>query len=112
LRVGGADGEVVRDLIDLDGDGRPELVSSTPWTAGHEYWKVWWNSGDGFAPAVEVPAPRSSLRTGGRNTPDRNIRSDLFDLNGDGLVDVVVAAGTDGPSCPGGIGSGYSWKVW
>jgi RHS repeat-associated protein len=112
LRLGGPDGEVVRDLIDLDGDGRPELVSSTPWTATHEYWKVWWNSGDGFAPAEEVPAPRSSLRTGGRNTPDRNIRSDLFDLNGDGLVDVVVAAGTDGPSCPGAIGSGYSWKVW
>ena len=92
-----------RDTIDLDGDGRPDHVDTRTWTVGNPRWRVRFNTGQGFAARVDVPAPHAWIRNGGPNSADRTIRTDLFDVNGDGLPDKVVAGGSAG---------GWHWDVW
>jgi RHS repeat-associated protein len=92
-----------RDTLDLDGDGRPDHIDARIWTGGSPRWRVRFNTGQGFAARVDVPAPHAWIRNGGPNSGDRTIRTDLFDLNGDGLPDKVVARGNSG---------GWYWDVW
>jgi RHS repeat-associated protein len=71
--------------IDLDGDGRPDLVlgnaDSFTWFPSRE---------DGFGGPIEVPYPKGS---GALPTINADLAVDLFfaDMNGDGLVDLVHA---------------------
>jgi RHS repeat-associated protein len=100
LRRGDSEtGEVTRDLIDLDADGLPDAVHAQSATI----WQVRWNTGASLAPAVSISAPLRHIRIGGNDSGDRTIRSDLFDLNGDGLPDKVAVAQDTG---------GYYWRVW
>jgi RHS repeat-associated protein len=92
-----------RDTIDLDGDGRPDHVDARIWSPSSPRWRVRYNTGQGFAARVDIPAPHAWLRNGGPNSADRTIRTDLFDLNGDGLPDKVIARGNSG---------GWHWDVW
>lgn len=83
----GQPGDVLRDLIDINGDGLPDLVDATGWsTTG--LWSVFLNRGDGFEAApLSWPAPFPFLRdvaNGGRHT-----FVDTFDLDGDGSVDML-----------------------
>ncbi|HZP40480.1 MAG TPA: SpvB/TcaC N-terminal domain-containing protein [Candidatus Binatia bacterium] len=114
LRAGDADGAIVRDVVDVNGDGRPDLVGTAGWSASHTWWHVRYNQGCtagprgpvcGFADGVPFFAPYGAIRDGGVDTADRNIRSDFFDVNGDGLPDKVVAKGNDD-------GRGAHWNVW
>lgn len=114
LRAGNAAGAIVRDLVDVNGDGRPDLLGTSGWSPSNTYWHVRYNQGCvggpgattcGFAADVRFFAPYGAIRDGGADTPDRNIRSDFFDVNGDGLPDKVVAKGDDD-------GRGAHWNVW
>jgi RHS repeat-associated protein len=103
---------VTLDLIDLNADGRPDLVDSTPTSNGK--WNVRWNLGGGaFSANDEIAAPWQCIRIGGPGTDNRNITRDIFDLNGDGLVDVVSAQGnTAYGSCqPGPTQTCWHWNV-
>jgi RHS repeat-associated protein len=92
-----------RDTVDLDGDGRPDHIDTRVWSSSNPRWRVRYNTGQGFAARIDVPAPTAWLRNGGPNSGDRTIRTDLFDLNGDGLPDKVTAQGNS---------NGWHWDVW
>jgi RHS repeat-associated protein len=98
-------GGVTRDLVDLNGDGRPESVYTGNWTTAHRRWSVQWNTGHGFTAPEEIWAPHGYVRVGGPDTPEMNVQSDLFDVNGDGLPDKVSAVGNPD-------GAGWRWRVW
>jgi RHS repeat-associated protein len=100
LRAVDAGGTLVRrDLVDLDGDGRPDLVDATQHTAASPYWRVHRNTGTGFASTPTLfRAPKNRLSrtvtSGGRY----HLVFGPNDMNGDGLVDFVdtQSAATDG----------------
>jgi RHS repeat-associated protein len=74
--------------IDLDGDGRPDLVLSQ---ADRFTWYP--SKGqDGFGPAVEIPKPQSPGMVQAQQVAE-NVDLEFFfvDLNGDGLLDLVRA---------------------
>ncbi|CAN5899494.1 hypothetical protein BH11MYX4_BH11MYX4_67110 [soil metagenome] len=118
-------GSTFWSLLDLNGDHRPDLVytsdadgdPSNPnvWGGdGAAYWKVYLNTGNGFAAtATSWPVPA----LGG--APGFWLASAIiwstFDLDGDGLPDLVSTAGGGGdPAHPpvwGGDGAAY-WKVY
>lgn len=81
------DGDVYQDLVDLNGDGLPDLVSSAPGQSAPYAWSVYLNTGAGFesAPLPAWTAPVGTLAekvTGGTAHA-------LLDFNGDGLPDLV-----------------------
>ncbi|MFN2428014.1 MAG: SpvB/TcaC N-terminal domain-containing protein, partial [Candidatus Binatia bacterium] len=87
---GGA--RVVVDLVDVDADGRLDLVDTRLHDpgVGIHHWNVYRNTGTGFAAtATPFAAPRSSLA---RTTGGRLIYG-LFDINADSLPDMVIADG-------------------
>ena len=92
-----------RDTLDLDGDGRPDRIDTRIWSSTNPRWRVHFNTGQGFAARADIPAPHAWIRNGGPNSADRTIRTDLFDVNGDGLPDKVIAQGDTG---------GWHWDVW
>lgn len=92
-------GEVYRDIMDLDADGLPDAVYSQQ--AGT--WKVRWNNGSSLAAAVSVYGPSAFMRNGGADSGDRTVRTDTFDVNGDGIPD-KVNANSDA--------QGSYWNVW
>ncbi|MBI4549941.1 MAG: VCBS repeat-containing protein, partial [Candidatus Omnitrophica bacterium] len=82
------------DLADLNGDGLPDRVQSED---GNLYWKVQWNTGKGFT-AMEDFGPIRVMDAAPRRDQIRHFsdageqRTDLFDLNGDGLPDRVQSS--------------------
>ncbi len=107
----------IADLLDLNGDGRPEiaLVDKEGGLV------VYWNEGDGFDQEGEtliLPGPKAAIR-GGQGGADRGFIShidyDIFDLNGDGLPERIQAVGIKDPEgwCEqqGKVGGQY-WYVW
>lgn len=105
---GGA--KVVTDLIDLNGDGRLDLVDSRGFdeAAGVREWKVYRNIGTGFAATAAVfPAPLRSLS---RTNGGRALHG-LLDLNADSLPDLVVAD-SDSPDNQLLWGGYAAWQVY
>ena len=83
-------GNVTRDLIDINGDGLPDVVIAK--TGGT--WDAWLNNGNGFAPSISWSVPPSDrfIRTVTEDpgNPGKYIvNGDLLDVNGDGVVDLV-----------------------
>jgi RHS repeat-associated protein len=106
--IGGWDGNVIRqDLIDMNGDGRPDLVQ-TPgsYTAPNPtIWTVWLNTGAGFGPAQTFAATYPALSFQSTDSGRGGTVYGTFDVNGDGLPDQVLS--TDHPAAPY---NGY-WSV-
>lgn len=84
-------GDVVRDLIDINGDGLPDVVESCQNGARSTRWKVWLNRGAGFRrEALDWAAPHDSLRPVSRENPRvTRFTADLFDADNDGTLDLV-----------------------
>ena len=78
--------DILRTLVDLNGDGLPDLVDQSGWTATRPYWQVVLNRGDGFSPdALAWYSPVAVIRDG----EDGKTYRDTADLDGDGLPDLV-----------------------
>jgi len=77
----GVDDEGMK-LIDLNGDGLPDLVRSI-W-AGAPYRTAWINTGSGWREAPEYAPPYYIT-----DRPNGNESTQFVDLNGDGLPDLV-----------------------
>lgn len=86
-------GNTTNNLFDIDGDLLPDLVAGRRVQCGARdpsTWCVWKNTGNGFASEpIEWPAPLDYLRY--TDEGGLWIRTDLVDLNGDGLPDLVDA---------------------
>ncbi len=82
----------VSDLIDMNGDGRPDRVLAD--TSG---WKVQYNNGNGFDEPVTIGTIDSIASWGDDSkfirlrTDSRVTQTELIDINGDGLPDRVMA---------------------
>lgn len=109
--------------LDLDGDGRLDLVvtgiagakegfnwfTRVPGHGDAPHWLVWWNDGQGFAASpVQWPVPDGGAADAGFNASSGSpggLGADawtLADLDGDGLVDLVVTG-------QGEAKQGYDW---
>lgn len=74
------------DLVDLNGDGLPDLYFSGSSAA-------WLNTGTGFGAPVAWPMPAGANSGGYMRKKDADgTYLDLVDMNGDGLPDVYLAA--------------------
>ncbi|MBI5505753.1 MAG: hypothetical protein HY899_13210, partial [Deltaproteobacteria bacterium] len=142
LNLQADDGSVVSDLLDINGDGRPDIVRRNRIS---DYWRthivdtcasrshcpssasdetgiaagfccynllVYINTGSSFAAPTPWTAPANAVRTSYNSCPFSVVECtsgwlfdyDLFDFNGDGLVDLVErAAPADPPT---------TWRVF
>jgi RHS repeat-associated protein len=96
-----------RDLLDMNADGLPDLVSTETGS-----WRVWLNTGAGFEPAPQPgfsgPYPFLRLSANG------NEMIGVYDVNGDGLPDQVAGCDRDAHagSCPVGPFGGPLWEIY
>ncbi len=121
---------VYKTLADLNGDGLPDIVktrkqdgSATDCGTHPEapfLWRVWWNTPSGFLDSFHPPrdciaGPSKYINISGKYSKNRNLKSDLFDINGDGLPDKIRAQGhVPESSCPANPADDkkYEWTVW
>jgi RHS repeat-associated protein len=93
IRVADAVGErILKDVIDLDGDGRPDAVDATGYDERTPSWIVHWNTGDGFsAEPTRFPAPGPLISRSAVVDTRSHLLHGIHDMNGDGLPDFVKA---------------------
>jgi len=115
-------GNEIWNLMDMNGDGKPDLVWSSqttgrkPWGDGvTNYWKVYLNNGSNFSQSAQNWAvPNLSGVKGGVYIANRFYGNEIWstlDLNGDKLPDLVWSSQTTGRK-PWGTGSAPYWKVY
>jgi len=106
--------------MDLDGDGQIELVhtrsteTSNNWgyEDGNPHWKVFYRDGDGFSDtADEWRIPDSPTGYDGWFTSAVDSSNTLLDMNGDGLLDMVLPISTEWPYPVWGEGPDWYWVV-
>jgi RHS repeat-associated protein len=116
LRHADAGGHLVYvDIVDLNGDGLGDWVDSRSWDADEaRWWTVHWNTGHGFEQTpTKFPAPKPWITAtdGYRNGSWQWTHWSLFDLNGDGLAD-LVDTDTPGEITTSGNYLRYHWDVY
>ncbi|WP_041973793.1 chitobiase/beta-hexosaminidase C-terminal domain-containing protein [Geobacter sp. OR-1] len=82
-----AGGNITRDLIDMNGDGLPDVVIAK----SDGTWDVHLNTGSGFTTAISWSVPGSDGNI--RKETDTVVTRDLLDVNGDGILDLVNITG-------------------
>ena len=79
-----------RTLIDINGDGLPDVVEASDSNSG--YWDVYFNKGNGFTGHVDWNSHINSdaVQDNTVDDLDRNkTRRDMIDMNGDGVPDIA-----------------------
>jgi hypothetical protein len=107
IRYTHADGDkVLVDVVDMNGDGRPDWVDTTRYSSDFPYWFVHWNTGSGFATErFRWRAHRGHISVIADLDDNRqHLQYGLFDMNGDSLPDFVVAIVAGESSFPGAQG--------
>jgi YD repeat-containing protein len=104
-------------LIDVNGDGLPDIVKSTQ-NGGNDTWIVYKNTGSSWNTTAETWINNASVdvhldEIGQNNLPDYSI----IDVNGDGLPDIIKTVqngGNDTWKVLINTGSGWSttWQTW
>ncbi|HEX9835094.1 MAG TPA: toxin TcdB middle/N-terminal domain-containing protein, partial [Mycobacterium sp.] len=89
---GDTDTRTLQDLVDLNGDGRPDLVRRPIATGPAPHlWEVSLNTGDGFEAPIPFPAPQRFIAEHGGNlgAHSAGVSAQLADIDGDGVVDFL-----------------------
>ena len=93
------DGSVKRDFIDINCDGLPDVVDPGNGASG---WQVWFNTGGGFTTNPQtwtvpnVDSINETRHLDNINSGEYQIcKHDLFDIDGDGVVDFVVRSNSN-----------------
>jgi len=78
--------QTLRDLADMNGDGRPDLVRALP----NGDWQVFWNTGAGFeTEPLVLPGVDALIAYAPFDGQNAEEERQLIDVNNDGLVDRV-----------------------
>ncbi|MEZ4471663.1 MAG: VCBS repeat-containing protein [bacterium] len=116
--LGAQIGSQVHSLLDLTGDGLPDLVvvrtgpgAPDDPRLGQAFWLVYENTGDGFAAEPRRWALPYSLRARGDFQAIGTDAHTLVDLEGDGRVDFVVTRPDELPDPDPLIGRAY-WQIY
>jgi YD repeat-containing protein len=81
-------GDVKRDFLDINGDGLPDIVN--PVDGVQDHWEVQFNTGKGFTPRINWHMPGEVPGNGYvNNLIGSDIGRDVFDIDGDGVPDLV-----------------------
>ena len=78
---------VYQEFFDINGDGLPDLVERQG-----NGWHIWRNTGSGLADYGTWPVPHSSAYLWDYTRDVANLEIGHFDMNGDGLDDIVDSA--------------------
>lgn len=101
-------GRQLQAVLDMTGDVRPDIV-----VAGDDSWEVYVNTGDGFAPTATLWAggsgPIEETVTSERTRSRTTVRK-VFDLDGDGLPDLVTSDNGDEASWDIRRNAGYGFR--
>ncbi len=86
--------QTLRDVVDMNGDGRPDLVRAL----SNGDWQIFLNTGSGFESAPLVyPAVNELIAYAPQDNQNADEERQLIDVNNDGLVDWVRAVKHDSP---------------
>ena len=109
-------------LIDITGDGRPDLVQTGDSTKGQQvwdatgspYWKVFRNTGSGFGQVSNWLVPSSGIYDG-FFAPKSNTSNRFWgtlDMNGDGRPDLIQTGDSNSSSQVWDVNGTPYWKVF
>ncbi len=124
-------GDYQWELVDINGDGKPDLVITSVLNSSRvaiesgqgssPYWSVYFNTGNGFSTtATNWPTPTGGqgyqgfYATSGTGIGSGDYQWELVDINGDGKPDLVVTSVLNSSRVPieSGQGSSPYWSVY
>lgn len=102
-QLGECETKQVLGLYDINGDGLPDQIAAAnpPTPAGLTTWDVYLNNGHAMVGPYEWSIGGSDVKYLSYTTRSKQVTRDFFDVNGDGLPDLVDARN-----------SSDTWKVW
>ena len=107
----GSNGSVYQSIMDMNGDGLPDRVTSNPGRSSADYLLVYLNTGAGFsdtAIAWHTPIVNSNWKQDVINANSNGTYQGIKDMNGDGLPDRITRGGADYLNVYLNTGSGFS----
>ncbi len=95
LKIDQSANDVIGDMIDVNGDGLPDIVRVQTTKADHDNWEIWLNTGNGFsATSFFWSIPKGwTIRNSYNGTQTPSTKSTPLDFNGDGCIDFFDAEG-------------------